>query len=83
MDEEKFLTSWNLYAFVNYKCCYRDLLYLGYESSLEETFTRRKSKKAYNDFQKLRDNKVFSVLMVDTPNYHGYIEPLFHDAQKI
>lgn len=31
----------------------------------------------------MRDNKVFSVLIVESGLYQGYIDPLFLDAKKI
>lgn len=46
--------TWNMYAFMNYKQCYRHLLYIGYEGGLDVTFRKSKSKKTYNDILKLK-----------------------------
>ena len=69
MSEEKFITAWNLYAFIDCEKCYKDLLYLGWEQSMDETFSKKKSKKSYKDYQKLKDSKLVSVLFI---HHHEY-----------
>ena len=54
ISEEKFVLGWSLHAFVDYKKCYEDLLYLGYERSMDETFLKKKCKRSYKDFEKLK-----------------------------
>ena len=62
---------------MDYEKCYKDLLYLGWEQSIDETFSKNRSKKSYKDFQKIKDNKVISVLVVRNIRYDDYIRSLF------
>lgn len=68
-----------MYAFLDYKECYRSLLYIGYEDGLETVFKRVRSKKTYNDLLRLKERKIFTVLIIENNHdkYSNYLELLF------
>lgn len=75
--------TWQLYAFIDYQKCYEDLLYLGYEKQIDETFFVKNKKKTLKNYEKLKENKVYSVLIIESKPYSTYVDSLFYDGQKI
>ncbi len=68
---------WHLFTFLNYRECYRALLYIGYDRRLEECFFISRGKKSYSDLLKLRDRNIYSILVVDDKDYVPFINQLF------
>lgn len=68
---------WHLFTFLNYRECYRALLYIGYDRRLEECFCISRGKKSYSDLLKLRDRNIYSILVVDDKDYVPFINQLF------
>lgn len=50
---------------------------------MDETFVKKRGKNSYKDFQKLKENKVVSVVVVDSPSTQNYVDTLFADCQKV
>lgn len=48
------MLAWTMYAFLDYKECYRSLLYIGYEGGLETVYKKVRGKKTLNDITKLK-----------------------------
>ena len=71
-----------MFSFIDYRECYRSLLYIGYEDALEMTFKKIRSKKTYSDLQRLKERKIFTVLIVEKVNdgYENYLSLLFKNA---
>lgn len=68
---------WHLFTFLNYRECYRALLYIGYDRRLEDCFCISRGKKSYSDLLKLRDRNIYSILVVDDKEYSPFINQLF------
>jgi hypothetical protein len=68
-----------MYAFLDYKECYRSLLYIGYEDGLETVFKKVRAKTTYNDLLKLKERKIFTILIIENQHdkYGNYLELLF------
>jgi hypothetical protein len=71
---------WHMFTFLNYRECYRALLYIGYDRNLEECFTINRGKKSYSDLLKLRERRIYSILIVEDKDYAPYINPLFEKS---
>jgi hypothetical protein len=54
MTREEFLLAWQLYTTLNYRKCYYDLLYIGYDKSLEETFKVTKNKMTIKNLEMIK-----------------------------
>lgn len=76
---ERFLLAWTMFALLDYKSCYRSLLYIGFEDGLESVFKRVRSKKTYNDLLKLKERKAFTILIIENSQdkYSDYLSLLF------
>jgi hypothetical protein len=81
MSSETFLTTWSLYAFLDYQKCYETLTYLGLERPLDEAFTKRSNKKSLKDFKRMKESKAFSLLVIESAKYRTYIDPLFLECK--
>jgi hypothetical protein len=68
-----------MYAFLDYKECYRSLLYIGYEDGLETVFKKVRAKTTYNDLLKLKERKILTILIIENQHdkYGNYLELLF------
>jgi hypothetical protein len=77
---ERFILLWHLFTLINYRECYRALLYIGYDRKLEECFCVSRGKKSYSDLLKLKDRKIYSILFVDDKDYAPYINGLFEKS---
>lgn len=71
---------WHLFTFLNYRECYRALLYIGYDRRLEECFTISRGKKTYSDLLQLKERNIYSVLLVDHKDYSAFTNPLFEGS---
>ena len=76
---QRFILSWSMYALLDYKECYRSLLYIGYEDGLQTVFKKVRPKKTYNDLLKLKERKIFTILIIENNHdkYSNYLELLF------
>lgn len=43
-----------MFCLLDYRECYRNLLYIGYEGGMDITFKKTRSKKSYTDLLKLK-----------------------------
>ncbi len=51
---ERFICLWHMYAILDYRGCYRALLYIGYDRKLDECFSVVRGKSRYSDLVKIR-----------------------------
>lgn len=65
MTLEKFVLAWTTLAFIDYKECYRSLLYVGFEDGLETVFKKVRAKKTFSDLLKLKERKTFNILIIE------------------
>lgn len=77
---ERFILLWHLFTFMNYRECYRALLYIGYDRRLQECFSVCRGKKTYADLLKLKQRKIYSILFVDDKEYTPYYNNFFEKS---
>lgn len=82
IDLERFTLLWQLFAFINYRECYRALLYIGYDRKLEDCFIVTRGKTTYSDLLKLKERKIYSILFVDDKDYSSSYSTLFENSKE-
>ena len=55
-----------MFVLLDYRECYRALLYLGYDRRVEECFEVTRGKRTYADLLRLKDRDTFCLLFVDS-----------------
>ena len=66
-----------MFAVMDYRKCYRALLYIGYDRKLEQCFNVTANKKKYSNLIKVKDRKTYNVLFVDGGELRGTNKELF------
>jgi hypothetical protein len=77
---ERFIFLWHLFAVLDYKRCYRALLYIGYDKKLDQCFVSTPDKKKYSNLLKLKERSTYNLLFVDQGHSHHLLAPLFSGA---
>lgn len=71
-----------MFTLLDYRACYRALLYIGYDRKLDECFSVSRSKKTYSDLLKIKERKTYSILFVEDDEHSIYLKGLFQDGHE-
>lgn len=61
---ERFIYLWHLFTVLDYRECYRALLYIGYDRKLDQCFNVIQKKKKYSDLLKIKDKNDYNILFI-------------------
>jgi hypothetical protein len=77
---ERFIYLWHLFAVLDYRQCYRALLYIGYDCKLDQCFNVTQKKKKYSDLLKIKERNHYNILFIANEEYSHCINPFFVEA---
>lgn len=71
-----------MFAVLDYRGCYRALLYIGYDRKLDECFSVVRGKSRYSDLLRIRERRTYSILLVEDEQHSQLLGPLFGRGEE-